>query len=192
MTAVLTDAETRAHGGDAIALRDAALVELLYASALRVSELCGTDVDDIDRERRTVRVVGKGSKERVVPYGAPAAHALDAYLARGRSVLVGRGSGTAALFVGARGARLGARSAYDVVSRVVSPAVGQSVGPTRCATPQPRICSTAAPTCARCRRCSVMPVSERPRSTHMSRRSDWRPRTGGRILARECVAGLLS
>jgi integrase len=120
MTAVLTDAETRAHGGDAIALRDAALVELLYASALRVSELCGTDVDDIDRERRTVRVVGKGSKERVVPYGAPAAHALDAYLARGRSVLVGRGSGTAALFVGARGARLGARSAYDVVSRVVS------------------------------------------------------------------------
>ncbi|EPD83110.1 hypothetical protein HMPREF1529_02478 [Microbacterium sp. oral taxon 186 str. F0373] len=129
MTAVLTDAETRAHGGDAIALRDAALVELLYASALRVSELCGTDVDDIDREHRTVRVVGKGSKERVVPYGAPAAHALDAYLARGRSVLVGRGSGTAALFVGARGARLGARSAYDVVSRVVSPAVGQSVGP---------------------------------------------------------------
>ncbi len=119
----------RADGGDALALRDAALVELLYASALRVSELCGADVDDIDRDRRTVRVVGKGRKERVVPYGSPAAHALDAYLARGRPALAARGSGTPALFVGARGARLGARSAYDVVARVVAPAVGQSVGP---------------------------------------------------------------
>lgn len=129
MAAVLRDAEVRADGGDALALRDAALVELLYASALRVSELCGADVDDIDRDRRTVRVVGKGRKERVVPYGSPAAHALDAYLARGRPELAARGSGTPALFVGARGARLGARSAYDVVARVVAPAVGQSVGP---------------------------------------------------------------
>lgn len=126
---VLTDAETRAAGDDPMALRDAALVELLYASALRVSELCGTDVDDVDRDRRTVRVVGKGRKERVVPYGGPAAHALETYLARGRPVLLGRGSGTPALFIGARGARLGARSAYDVVSRMVSPTVGQSVGP---------------------------------------------------------------
>lgn len=129
MAAVLRDAEVHADGGDALALRDAALVELLYASALRVSELCGADVDDIDRDRRTVRVVGKGRKERVVPYGSPAAHALDAYLARGRPALAARGSGTPALFVGARGARLGARSAYDVVARVVAPAVGQSVGP---------------------------------------------------------------
>lgn len=129
MAAVLRDAEVRADGGDALALRDAALVELLYASALRVSELCGADVDDIDRDRRTVRVVGKGRKERVVPYGSPAAHALDAYLARGRPALAARGSGTPALFVGARGARLGARSAYDVVARVVAPAIGQSVGP---------------------------------------------------------------
>lgn len=129
MAAVLRDAEVRADGDDALALRDAALVELLYASALRVSELCGADVDDIDRDRRTVRVVGKGRKERVVPYGSPAAHALDAYLARGRPELAARGSGTPALFVGARGARLGARSAYDVVARVVAPAVGQSVGP---------------------------------------------------------------
>ncbi|WP_433721277.1 tyrosine-type recombinase/integrase [Microbacterium laevaniformans] len=129
MAAVLRDAEVRADGGDALALRDAALVELLYASALRVSELCGADVDDIDRDRRTVRVVGKGRKERVVPYGTPAARALDAYLARGRPALAARGSGTPALFVGARGARLGARSAYDVVARVVAPAVGQSVGP---------------------------------------------------------------
>ena len=129
MAAVLRDAEVHADGGDALALRDAALVELLYASALRVSELCGADVDDIDRDRRTVRVVGKGRKERVVPYGTPAAHALDAYLAHGRPALAARGSGTPALFVGARGARLGARSAYDVVARVVAPAVGQSVGP---------------------------------------------------------------
>lgn len=129
MADVLTDAETRAHDGDPVALRDAALLELLYASALRVSEACGTDIDDIDPGRRTVRVMGKGGKERVVPYGAPAAVALDAYLARGRPVLAARGSGTPALFLGARGARLGPRSAYDVVSRVVSPAVGQSIGP---------------------------------------------------------------
>lgn len=129
MADVLTDAETRAHDGDPVALRDAALLELLYACALRVSEACGTDIDDIDPGRRTVRVMGKGGKERVVPYGAPAAVALDAYLARGRPVLAARGSGTPALFLGARGARLGPRSAYDVVSRVVSPAVGQSIGP---------------------------------------------------------------
>ena len=61
-------------------MRDVAIIELLYASALRVSELVGLDVGDLDRRRRTVRVTGKGSKERVVPYGAPAARAIDRYL----------------------------------------------------------------------------------------------------------------
>lgn len=127
---VLSAASARAADGDPLALRDAAMLELLYACALRVAELCGADLDDIDRVRRTIRVLGKGSKERIVPYGAPAAHALDAYLARARPAIVARGSGTPALFLGARGARLGTRAAYDVVSRVLAPAVGrQHVGP---------------------------------------------------------------
>ncbi|PZU47267.1 MAG: recombinase XerC [Microbacterium sp.] len=127
---VLDAASVRAADGDPIALRDAAILELLYASALRVAELCGADLDELDRHRRTIRVLGKGSKERIVPYGDPAAHALDAYLATGRPALVARGSGTPALFLGARGARLGTRAAYEVVSRVLAPAVGRErVGP---------------------------------------------------------------
>jgi len=129
MDAVLSAAEDRADDADPQALRDAALLELLYASALRVSELCGTDIDDLDTGRRTVRVMGKGRKERVVPYGVPAARAIDAYLVRGRPVLAARGEGTPALFLGTRGGRLGARSAYDIVSRAIGPAVGEGVGP---------------------------------------------------------------
>ncbi|GAA3023195.1 tyrosine recombinase XerC [Microbacterium dextranolyticum] len=127
---VLNAAGQRAEAGDPIALRDAAVLELLYAAALRVAELCAIDLDDLDRERRAVRVVGKGSKERVVPYGDPAARALDAYLARGRPPLVARGVGSPALFLGARGGRLGTRAAYDIVSLTVAPAMGaEHVGP---------------------------------------------------------------
>lgn len=127
---VLDAARSRGADGDVIALRDAAILELLYASALRVAELCGVDLDDLDRSRRTVRVVGKGSKERVVPYGDPAARALDAYLAQGRPALVARGTGTPALFLGVRGARLGTRAAYTVVSGALAPAMGmETVGP---------------------------------------------------------------
>lgn len=130
MSRVLDDARERAADGDPLALRDAALLEVLYAAALRVSEVCGTDLDDLDAERRTVRVLGKGGKERVVPFGLPAAEALESYLVRGRPALVGRGSGTAALFLGVRGGRLGARSAYDIVSRTVAPAIGATaIGP---------------------------------------------------------------
>lgn len=130
LDSVLTAAGARAADGDATALRDAAILELLYASGLRVAELCGADVDDLDRSRHTIRVVGKGSKERIVPYGAPAARAIEAYLVGGRSALVQPREGTPALFVGVRGGRLGTRAAYDIVSRAVAPAVGAStVGP---------------------------------------------------------------
>jgi integrase/recombinase XerC len=119
--------------GDPVALRDHAVMELLYGAALRVSELCGLDVDDLDRDRRTARVLGKGSKERVVPYGAPAGRAIDAYLVRGRPALMARreapGSAARALFIGSRGGRLGARSAYDIVARTLGPAMGSAVGP---------------------------------------------------------------
>ncbi|WP_146078107.1 tyrosine recombinase XerC [Subtercola sp. Z020] len=82
--------EERAAAGDPVAERDRAIVELLYASALRVSEIVGIDVDDLDDERRTVLVTGKGSKQRVVPFGAPAAEAIGAYRAHGRRMLIER------------------------------------------------------------------------------------------------------
>jgi integrase/recombinase XerC len=116
--------------GDAIALRDHAILELLYGAGMRVSELCGLDVDDVDGHRRTARVLGKGSKERVVPFGAPAGRAVDAYLVRGRPALASRAAtaGTA-LLLGTRGGRMGVRSVYDLVSRTLAPLVGSSVGP---------------------------------------------------------------
>lgn len=128
---VLGELARRADGGDPIALRDHALVELIYASALRVAEACGLDLDAVDAGRQTVRVSGKGGKDRVVPYGDAAAGALAAYLVRGRPALATRGAGVAgpALFLGARGARLNTRSAYDVVSRLLGHEIGRTAGP---------------------------------------------------------------
>ena len=83
-----------------IALRDRLVVELLYATGIRVSELVGIDVDDIDPDRRVVRVMGKGSKERTVPYGLAADRALRAWLADGRSALARQGSGPALQLMG--------------------------------------------------------------------------------------------
>ncbi|PSL01184.1 integrase/recombinase XerC [Haloactinopolyspora alba] len=105
-----------AFGGEPVDLRDHALLELLYASGIRVSELVGLDVDDVDSERRVLRVVGKGRRERSVPYGVPAQHALDAWLRDGRAHLARPAAG-AALFVGVRGGRLGQRAARTVVHR---------------------------------------------------------------------------
>ena len=98
----------------ALAARDAAIVELLYATGIRVSELCGLDAGDLDGSRGTVRVLGKGSKERVVPVGIPAAEAVRRWQQEGRPVLAGPGSG-AALFLGARGRRIDPRTARRVV-----------------------------------------------------------------------------
>lgn len=128
MTSMLDELAERAADGDPIALRDAAVVEMLYGAGIRVSELCGLDLDDVDHDRHTVRVIGKGDKERVVPYGVPAGRALDAYLVRARPVLAKPTAGRA-VFVGARGARLGARGAYDIVARAVGPVVGSAAGP---------------------------------------------------------------
>ena len=91
-------------------------MEVLYATGVRVGELCGLDVDDADLERRTVRVLGKGAKERTVPMGGPAAEALDRWIRHGRPSLVMAHSG-AALFLGDRGGRLGQRSARRIVHR---------------------------------------------------------------------------
>lgn len=105
-----------AADGDPIALRDQTVLELLYATAIRVSELVGLDVDDVDEERHVVRVLGKGSKERTVPYGGPAARALREWVRTGRPLLVRPAAGPA-LFVGARGGRLGVRAVREIVHR---------------------------------------------------------------------------
>lgn len=121
--ALLAGLTDRAASGDPTALRDLAVVELLYASALRVSELVGLDLGDVDADRRVVRVLGKGAKERVVPFGVPAARALGTYLERGRPALVGErppeGAPTA-LLLGARGARLSTRVVYGLVASLLA------------------------------------------------------------------------
>ena len=126
----LIDATTEATVEDGpIGLRDLALIELLYATGIRVGELCGLDVDDLDRERRVVRVLGKGRKERAVPFGVPAGDALTLWLDRGRPALVTEASG-AALFVGARGGRLDQRMARRVVhERLAAVEGGPDAGP---------------------------------------------------------------
>ena len=97
-------------------LRDQVVLELLYAGALRVSELCGLDLADLDLSRRTVRVLGKGRKERVVPIGVPAVRATDRWLAEGRPRWATSASGPA-LLLGARGRRLDPRTARRSVHR---------------------------------------------------------------------------
>ncbi|WP_043672565.1 tyrosine recombinase XerC [Clavibacter michiganensis] len=119
MATLLTGLAARAAEDDPAALRDLAVVELLYASALRVSELTGLDVGDVDASRLTVRVIGKGDRERVVPFGVPAAEALDAYVTRGRPRLVSPRTG-AALLLGARGGRLGSRAVYGLVATLLA------------------------------------------------------------------------
>jgi integrase/recombinase XerC len=98
----------------ALALRDTAIVELLYATGIRVGELCGLDLGDLDEERRTVRVLGKGNRERTVPVGIPAVKAVAAWARSGRPVLVTPDS-RHALFLGARGRRIDPRTARRVV-----------------------------------------------------------------------------
>jgi integrase/recombinase XerC len=94
--------------------RDCAMVEVLYASGARVSELCGLDLQDIDYERNTIRVIGKGNKERTIPLGNPAMRALDAWLKEGRPTLAGDKSDRA-VFLGARGKRIDQRTVRTVV-----------------------------------------------------------------------------
>ena len=152
MTDLLDLLAARAAGGEAPALRDLAIVELLYASALRVSELVGLDLADVDLDRLTVRVTGKGAKERVVPFGVPAQRALVDYLrearqtfAAGTAVPVSTGavpagavrvapttaarsnaavSKVTAVFLGKQGRRLGVRGVYRLVAALLETVPG--------------------------------------------------------------------
>lgn len=115
LTRLLAALEGAAAEGEPLALRNRAIVELLYATGVRVGELAGLDVDDLDPDRRTLRVIGKGNKERTVPYGVPAALAVDDWLRRGRPLLVKDNSGPA-LFLGARGGRVDQRQVRTLVN----------------------------------------------------------------------------
>jgi integrase/recombinase XerD len=106
----------------ALALRDRALLEVLYGCGARISEAVGLDVDDIDLGEGSVRLFGKGSKDRVVPIGSYARAAVDAYLVRARPVLAAAGRGVPALFLNARGGRLSRQSAWTVLRQTADKA----------------------------------------------------------------------
>ncbi|MBE3074021.1 MAG: tyrosine recombinase XerC [Actinobacteria bacterium] len=118
ISAVLDAAAVAADDQDAVHLRDRAMLELLYASAIRVGELVGLDIDDVDFGSNLVRVMGKGAKERTVPFGAPAATALQGWLLLGRAQVVIAGSGPA-LFLGRRGGRVDPRQVRGAVHRLL-------------------------------------------------------------------------
>jgi integrase/recombinase XerD len=101
--------------GTALAMRDRALLEVLYGTGARISEAVGLDVDDLDTVDRTVLLRGKGGKERIVPVGSYAVDAVGEYLTRARPGLVAAGKGTPALFLNARGGRLSRQSAWTVL-----------------------------------------------------------------------------
>lgn len=112
-TVLMDHAAVAADDGSAVGARNRALVELLYGTGVRVAELCGLDRGGVDRQERTVRVRGKGDRERTVPYGGPAARALDAWWSM-REALATERSGDA-LFLGVRGGRIDPRTVRAVV-----------------------------------------------------------------------------
>ncbi|BCJ31075.1 tyrosine recombinase XerC [Actinocatenispora sera] len=116
------------HASDPVTLRDAAVLELLYATAVRVAELCGLDLRDVDDERRLIRVTGKGDKQRSVPYGVPAEQAIRAYLQQGRPRLLTPRGGSA-LLLGVRGGRLDPRTVRRIVAARAAEARVPSVAP---------------------------------------------------------------
>ena len=127
--AAMAAADRGAQERDPMALRDRLIVELLYATGIRVSELCGLDIDDLDISHRLVRVLGKGNKQRTVPFGRPALSAVTDWLDDGRPAVATPDSGPA-LLLGPRGRRLGPRQARTVVHQTVG-AVGGApdIGP---------------------------------------------------------------
>lgn len=126
--ALLDTAKELAAGGEAIATRDWAICELLYGAGVRVAELCSLNVSSISLSERTVRVMGKGGKERVVPFGAPAADALAAHLAK-RSADPSSADARDALFLGARGGRLDPRTVRRVLDRLTRAAGVAAISP---------------------------------------------------------------
>jgi integrase/recombinase XerC len=112
-----------------VSKRDAAMLEILYASGARVSELCGLDLEDIDYARQTIRVLGKGKKERTIPIGNPAMRGLESWLKEGRDLLAGSKS-ERAVFLGARGKRIDQRTVRTMVYHALAALEGvEKMGP---------------------------------------------------------------
>ena len=112
-----------------ISLRDVAMVELLYATGARVAELCGLDLSDVDYDRQTIRVLGKGNKERTIPMGNPAMKALNLWLKDGRDVIKNAQSDNA-VFLGARGRRIDQRTVRTIVYQALEAIEGiERMGP---------------------------------------------------------------
>jgi integrase/recombinase XerC len=118
ISAALDVAAVAADDQDAMHLRDRAMLELLYASGIRVGELVGLDIDDVSLGSNLVRVMGKGAKERTVPFGVPAATALQGWLQLGRAQVATAGSGPA-LFLGRRGGRVDPRQVRSAVHQIL-------------------------------------------------------------------------
>lgn len=126
---LLAAAESRCDDDDPIALRDWAVAELLYATGMRVGELAGLDLRDVNTEQRLVRVLGKGAKERIVPFGVPAKRAVIEWLARGRPQLVRPATTDAALFLGQRGRRVDQRQVRAAIHELCQAAGVDDVAP---------------------------------------------------------------
>ena len=109
-------------------LRDLLTVELLYATGCRVSELVGLDLDDVDHSRNILKVLGKGDKQRMIPFGEPARNALDVWLKTGRPQLANERSG-AALLINSRGQRLGVRQVFSLVASLTADTPTGAAGP---------------------------------------------------------------
>ena len=129
-TTVMDSLATRASEEESpLSLRDVALVEVLYASGARVSEVCGLDLTDIDYDRQTIRVIGKGNKERSIPLGNPAMKALKNWISNGRGELM-KNANEAAVFLGARGKRIDQRTVRTVVYQALQALEGiERMGP---------------------------------------------------------------
>ncbi|AEI09625.1 tyrosine recombinase [Corynebacterium resistens DSM 45100] len=131
-TAVLDRARdhARINNEDPLATRDWAMAELLFATGMRVAELTGTDIDDVDFTHNVVRVVGKGNKQRVVPFGPTARTAVEAWISRRKEVLnPANGQGVAALFLGARGGRINQRQVRSVINELTDAAGAPRMSP---------------------------------------------------------------
>ena len=151
-------ANSGAEQGDPLALRDRLIVEMLYATGIRVSELCGLDVDDVDTSRRVLRVLGKGNKQRTVPYGGPADSALTSWLTDGRpGARDRRRRGRRCCSARAAAASTRDRPAPSCTRPWPPSPAPPTSARTGCVTAPPPTCSKAAPTCASCRSCSATP-----------------------------------
>ena len=178
--AAMAAADLGAEQGDPLALRDRLIVELLYATGIRVSELCGLDIDDVDTGRRLLRVLGKGNKQRTVPFGAPALSALTAWLPAGRPVQRVAGGGhhlrprswpptnpvRPCCWAPAASGWTRARPAPSCTRPCRRSTAHPTSARTACGTARPPTCWRAAPTCASSRRSSATrpwpPLSSTP------------------------------